>query len=133
MIFTELPVSLWAREDADNSGSPALRANALPQDRAVSFRPGDVAAMIASWVRMAGGGQGRRFVRDEAELERWRLSAKLETCPHCGRIGTLNAHGWLRGYSELGSEHVVNRFSDSLSSATWLACVPEIPRHSRTR
>lgn len=46
-------------------------------------------------------------MRDGAELERWRLGAKLEACPHCGRVGTLNAHGWLRGYSELGSERVV--------------------------
>lgn len=52
-------------------------------------------------------GRQRRFVRDEAELEQWRLGAKLQRCPHCGQVGTLNAHGWLRGYAELGQQQVV--------------------------
>ena len=41
-------------------------------------------------------------------LERWgerrRLGAKVPTCPHCGRVGTLNAHGWPRGYTEPASQ-----------------------------
>lgn len=56
---------------------------------------------------MVGGSRRRRFVRDEAELEGVRFGAKLEGCPHCGRHGTLNAHGWLRGYSDVGSDRVV--------------------------
>lgn len=93
-------------EDADNSATAGPAANALPQEAAVILSTGDDPAMLAGWVGMAGRGR-RRFVRDEAELERWLLTAKLEACPHCGCVGALNAHGWLRGYSELGSERVV--------------------------
>lgn len=56
------------------------------------------------------GAVGRRmlsFVLDGDALERWRLAAKLQACPRCGCRGTLNAHGWLRGYSEGGSETVL--------------------------
>jgi len=63
--------------------------------------------MIACAVVTRRGNRQRRFVRDEAELEQWRLDAKLRPCPHCGRVGTLNAHGWLRGYAEVGEGRVV--------------------------
>jgi hypothetical protein len=36
----------------------------------------------------------------EDELNRALLDLKLTACPHCGRVGTLNLHGWLRGYDE---------------------------------
>jgi hypothetical protein len=49
----------------------------------------------------------RRFVRDAVELERYRLGAKLRPCPHCGRHGTLNAHGTLSGYAEVGQARVM--------------------------
>lgn len=52
---------------------------------------------------MAGRRQ-RRFVRDENALGQEREGAKLVPCPHCRRLGTINAHGFLRGYSECG-EH----------------------------
>lgn len=47
------------------------------------------------------------MVRDVAELETLRLRAKLTACPHCGQIGTLNAHGFLRGYAVDGASRVV--------------------------
>lgn len=45
-----------------------------------------------------------RFVRTEEELEEFRRSVKLRACQHCGAHETLNAHGFLRGYGETGSE-----------------------------
>ena len=43
-----------------------------------------------------------RFVRDREELAKELLVAKQRKCPHCGRPGTVNGHGFLRGYSEDG-------------------------------
>lgn len=51
------------------------------------------------------GSQHTRFVDDETQLRA--LDAKALRCPHCGRYGTLNAHGWLLGYAELDSTRVV--------------------------
>lgn len=51
------------------------------------------------------GGRHTRFVDDEVALRA--LDAKAVRCPHCGRHGTLNAHGWLFGYAEVGSTRVV--------------------------
>lgn len=48
-----------------------------------------------------------RFVRDEGELCEQRFAAKLRGCPHCRRLGTVNAHGFLRGYSETGRFGIV--------------------------
>jgi hypothetical protein len=45
-------------------------------------------------------------VRTEEELEEFRMSVKLRCCEHCGAHETLNAHGFLRGYGETGSEVV---------------------------
>jgi len=41
----------------------------------------------------------KRYVPED-ELHRGLLDLKLNPCPHCGRVGTLNLHGWLRGYDE---------------------------------
>jgi hypothetical protein len=41
-----------------------------------------------------------RYASDEAELARLSAQAKQWSCLHCGRIGTLNAHGFLRGVAE---------------------------------
>lgn len=46
-----------------------------------------------------------RFVDSEQELRA--LDAKAQACPHCGLYGTLNAHGWLLGYAEIGSARIV--------------------------
>lgn len=46
-----------------------------------------------------------RFVDGEAALSA--LDAKALRCPHCGLYGTLNAHGWLFGYAEVGSTRVM--------------------------
>lgn len=43
-----------------------------------------------------------RFVRNREELAEELLVAKQRRCPHCGRLGTINGHGFLRGYSEDG-------------------------------
>lgn len=41
-----------------------------------------------------------RFAPDETALARLGLQAKHWRCPHCGRTGTMNAHGSLRGAAE---------------------------------
>ena len=41
-----------------------------------------------------------RYVFDEAELVGLGVLAKQWSCPRCGRTGTLNAHGYLRGVAE---------------------------------
>ena len=41
----------------------------------------------------------KRYVPED-ELHLNLLDLKLTPCPHCGRVGTLNLHGWLRGYDE---------------------------------
>ena len=46
-------------------------------------------------------------MRDVAGLETLRRRAKLTACPHCGQVGTLNAHGFLRGYAADGPSRVV--------------------------
>lgn len=43
------------------------------------------------------------YVRDAAELHRVLDVAKGYACQHCGRGGTFNGHGLLRGYSEAGA------------------------------
>lgn len=44
-----------------------------------------------------------RYAPDEAALERLGSEAKRWDCPHCGRAGTLNGHGFLRGNAERAS------------------------------
>ena len=48
-----------------------------------------------------------KFVGEERGLDLAELGIKLWACPHCGRIGTLIGHGFLRGYAERGQEQVV--------------------------
>jgi len=43
-----------------------------------------------------------RYVPDEAALARLGDLARPWRCPHCGRSGTLNAHGRLQGGAETG-------------------------------
>jgi hypothetical protein len=45
-------------------------------------------------------GAGRRYVGDELELEAFREGVKRWRCPHCGRLGALNAHGRSMGYGD---------------------------------
>ncbi len=51
------------------------------------------------------------FVRDMHALEKVLLRAKLEPCPHCGRIGTLNRHDRVSGNmpDQRCDEHVRGR------------------------
>ena len=51
----------------------------------------------------------QRIAADEASLAKARAGAKLARCPHCGARGTLNAHGYLRGYAEGATETRVLR------------------------
>jgi hypothetical protein len=48
--------------------------------------------------------RGRRYASDERALSELCSPLKLETCPHCGRIGALIGHGFLRGCAERGSQ-----------------------------
>lgn len=47
-----------------------------------------------------------RFVRDDKELLAFRQRLKLYHCPHCGHVGALVQHGFLRGYSDQSNERV---------------------------
>lgn len=53
------------------------------------------------------GARPGNFVEDEAALEQSLHRAKLTTCPHCGRVGTLIGHGKLWGYAERAGQLVV--------------------------
>ena len=46
-----------------------------------------------------------RFYASEVECEEFCDRLKLVVCPHCRRVGTLNRHGYLKGYPE-GSGHL---------------------------
>ena len=48
-----------------------------------------------------------KYVRGGDELAKQAQDAKLHQCPHCYRLGTVNSHGFLRGYSEAGERGVV--------------------------
>ena len=37
------------------------------------------------------------------DIDRALDTIKLHACPHCTAVGTLNGHGWLRGYAETSS------------------------------
>lgn len=42
-----------------------------------------------------------RIFRDQAQRDAFLLNLKLTQCPHCKKVGTLNRHGFLRGYDEI--------------------------------
>lgn len=44
----------------------------------------------------------RHFWKSPQAIESACLTIKAEPCPHCGRCGTLNRHGWLRGCEAQG-------------------------------
>ncbi len=44
----------------------------------------------------------RQFWESAKAMESACLAIKAEACPHCGRSGTLNRHGWLRGCEAYG-------------------------------
>lgn len=48
-----------------------------------------------------------RFVESDEQLGAFRRGLKLCRCPHCGHVGSLVQHGFLRGYTDSGSERVV--------------------------
>jgi hypothetical protein len=43
-----------------------------------------------------------RYYASENDFQQFRSTLKLQTCPHCGKTGTLNLHGALHGYSDQG-------------------------------
>lgn len=51
--------------------------------------------------------KGNSYASTEAELHQLQRAAKLLPCPHCGRVGFLICHGFLRGYAERGQGLVV--------------------------
>lgn len=42
----------------------------------------------------------QRFAQNQQELDALCLRTKLRACPHCGRVGALILHGFLRGNAE---------------------------------
>ncbi len=48
-----------------------------------------------------------RYANGHSELLWLRNRAKLRRCPHCGELGAMNAHGFLRGYSLCGQPDVI--------------------------
>jgi len=48
-----------------------------------------------------------RYVAGRQQLDEVLLHAKLMVCPHCGHVGALNGHGFLRGYAETSSVRIV--------------------------
>lgn len=52
------------------------------------------------------GCPARRFYETDEEFEAWRAKLCVLACPHCGQIGCLILHGYLRGYAEAGGERV---------------------------
>jgi hypothetical protein len=51
--------------------------------------------------------KGKRYCSNEMELDQYRLGIKDVGCPHCGQVGFLIGHGFLRGYSEFGEATVL--------------------------
>ncbi len=49
-------------------------------------------------------GEQRWFFRSEAEWNAIAERLKQTACPHCKAVGTLNRHGFLRGYDEGDSQ-----------------------------
>jgi hypothetical protein len=47
------------------------------------------------------------YARSLSDLDEQGRKAKLQICPHCRRSGTLNGHGFLRGYGEDGTPQVL--------------------------
>jgi hypothetical protein len=48
-----------------------------------------------------------RFVENLSDFQSLANGAKASACRHCGRVGTLIGHGFLRGYAEAGSDRIV--------------------------
>ncbi len=51
--------------------------------------------------------KGKKYLSTEAEQYQFLLGIKWILCPHCGRVGYLNGHGFLRGYAEDGQAMVM--------------------------
>lgn len=46
-----------------------------------------------------------RIFSAQTERDQFLLNLKLNECPHCKKVGTLNRHGFLRGYDENNLRH----------------------------
>ncbi len=53
--------------------------------------------------------KGKRYFTDIQEADQYRQRVKSESCPHCGRTGSLICHGYLRGYGPGSKEEQVVR------------------------
>lgn len=51
--------------------------------------------------------KGKKYVSTEPQLHQYARGLKLVPCPSCGKVGFVNGHGFLRGYSEAGQGRVV--------------------------
>jgi len=49
----------------------------------------------------------KKYYSTEEEFRRFHRSLKQKPCPHCGWIGALVLHGFLRGYKENSDEKVI--------------------------
>ena len=48
----------------------------------------------------------KRYVSSAEEFEQYRNRLKFLPCPHCGAVGHLVRHGYLRGYGAKGPEKI---------------------------
>ena len=51
--------------------------------------------------------KGRKYCSTEGELQQYLLALKNVQCPHCGCVGFLVCHGFLKGYSADGQNRVI--------------------------
>lgn len=51
--------------------------------------------------------KGNKYCSSEFELLQYQRGLKFVSCPHCGQVGFLICHGFLRGYADVGQEIVV--------------------------
>ncbi len=51
--------------------------------------------------------KGKKYFSSEFKLFQYQNEIKFVSCRHCGKVGFLICHGYLRGYSEVGDKYVV--------------------------
>ncbi len=51
--------------------------------------------------------KGTSYLSSAADFEQYRKRLRFAPCPHCGSVGFLICHGYLRGYGESGHEKVI--------------------------
>ncbi|VAX37284.1 hypothetical protein MNBD_UNCLBAC01-403 [hydrothermal vent metagenome] len=46
-----------------------------------------------------------QFYKSESDFQNIHHQLKQYACPHCDQIGTLNLHGYLKGYDDKGYQN----------------------------